>query len=140
VIGLIAGFALATSAPTPPTAVSVPQEARCAFFAALQTVEQGRVRSDHGKGLGPYCLHRGFWECAVKASPDLAGPGYAHCRSVLYSRLIIDAYLVHHAPKEWAAGNWEFCAMVVHRGPTGARLGRGREYARRVVNIMEADK
>lgn len=107
------------------------------FLIALEKVEDAEHRpSDHGKGKGPLCVHYGYWMDAVKASPGLRSAGYAHCTSRIYSWQIVDAYLTHFCPESWASGDWLTCAAIHNRGVEGAKKGKGKRFARRVVNLM----
>jgi hypothetical protein len=107
------------------------------FLKALAAVEDGQGRvTDHGKGIGCFSIHRDYWMDAVRACPELARVGYRHCSSPLYSWQIVEAYLRHHAPASWDAKDWFRLAQIHHVGPTGARKGRGKAFAARVVDSM----
>ena len=134
-IAAIAAIAISVS---PQTATTFTHQDFLKALEAVEGVRRGH-HSDGGRGLGTYAIHKGYWEDAVRAEPDLKAPGWQHCAtSRLYSRLIVAAYLKHHAQKAWADGDWLFCAKVHNRGLLGASRGRGRDFAKRVVNTMEA--
>ena len=86
---------------------------------------------DDGLAIGPYQIHRVYWQDAHTYDPTLGG-AYQDCRVRGYAERVIDAYMRRHAPEAWQLGKAERLARTHNGGPTG-HLKRATEgYWRRV--------
>lgn len=118
ILGLLA---LATSA-----SAQVPAR----FYDALWHVEtggrQGAVVGDGGKALGPYQIHRAYWQ-------DSGVPGsYGMVTNEAYARRVVAAYLQRYAPRAVASGDLETLARTHSGGPSGASKPATLGYWRKV--------
>lgn len=86
---------------------------------------------DNGKAIGPYQIHRVYWQDAIQAAPDLGGD-YQDCRRRGYAERIIDAYMQRHAPDAWQRGVAETIARIHNGGPKGAADPKTDGYWQRV--------
>lgn len=89
------------------------------FFRALHAVESGGrigpIRGDKGAALGPYQLHKSYWQdSGVKGS-------YSQCADLAYSRAVVSAYMQRKAPLAWAAGDCRTLAMTHNGGPSALK-------------------
>ena len=92
---------------------------------AIRQVETGghpdpsNAVGDGGKALGPYQIHRVYWQDAVERDPSLVANGetYANVRSQAYAERVILAYWSRYA-KSWTA---EELARIHNGGPKGHR-------------------
>jgi hypothetical protein len=102
---------------------------------AIRFVESGDRSDvpdgDGGKAIGPYQIHRVYWQDAVSAQPALGGD-YQQCRDRAYAERIIDAYMAKWVPDDWARGEAEVIARVHNGGPRGASLAATEAYWQRV--------
>jgi hypothetical protein len=89
---------------------------------AIRMVESGGrddVRDgDGGLAIGPYQIHRVYWQDAVEFDPALGGD-YQDCRRRDYAERVIDAYMRRWVPGAWRAGDGEVIARVHNGGPRG---------------------
>lgn len=89
---------------------------------AIRFVESGdrddAADGDDGKAIGPYQIHRVYWEDALRAQPSLGGD-YQDCRSRAYAERVIAAYMQRWVPEAWHDGDAEILARVHNGGPTG---------------------
>ncbi|HEX5050167.1 MAG TPA: hypothetical protein VFZ65_00215 [Planctomycetota bacterium] len=75
---------------------------------------------DDGRAIGPFQIHREYWQDALKAEPSLGG-SYQDCRRRDYAERIVAAYMRRWVPDAWAAGDAEVLARVHNGGPKGAQ-------------------
>jgi Destabilase len=89
---------------------------------AIRQVESGGLKDggrkatgDGGKAIGPYQIHKPYWE-------DSKVPG-AHddCRDPAYARKVVLAYWKRYAPKSLASVDAQSLARVHNGGPDGAK-------------------
>lgn len=62
---------------------------------AIRQVESGGredLVGDAGRAIGPYQIHRAYWQDAVRADPRLGGR-YEDCKREAYARRVVRAYL-----------------------------------------------
>lgn len=71
---------------------------------------------DGGKAIGPYQIHRVYWQDAIEHAPEIGGT-YADCRDAAYAERIILAYWERYAP----AYDYETLARIHNGGPKGHR-------------------
>ncbi len=92
------------------------------ILAAIRFVESGDrddvPDGDDGKAIGPYQIHRVYWQDALRAEPALGGD-YQDCRSRAYAERVIAAYMRRWIPAQWDAGDAEIIARVHNGGPLG---------------------
>jgi len=92
---------------------------------AIRAVETGSCADpanavgDGGKALGPYQIHRVYWQDAVKRDPSLVANGqtYDSVRDAAYAERVILAYWSRYAPS-WDA---QTLARIHNGGPAGHR-------------------
>ncbi len=105
------------------------------ILAAIRFVESGDRADvpdgDGGRAIGPYQIHRGYWQDAVRADPALGG-SYEHCRQRAYAERVVAAYMRKWTPAAWQRGDAEAIARVHNGGPDGAREHTTRGYWERV--------
>lgn len=76
------------------------------------------VDGDGGLAIGPYQIHRVYWQDAIEAEPGLGG-SYEDCRRRDYAERVIAAYMRRWVPGAWRAGDGEIVARVHNGGPRG---------------------
>lgn len=100
------------------------------FFYALRAVEtggrSGAILGDDGEALGPYQIHRAYWQ-----DSKVAGR-YEQCADEAYARRVVLAYLTRYAPAAVQAGDFETLARIHNGGPRGARKAATLAYWRKV--------
>jgi hypothetical protein len=92
---------------------------------AIRAVESGSCADpanavgDGGKALGPYQIHRVYWQDAVDRDPSLVANGqtYQNVRDAAYAERVILAYWSRYAPS-WDA---QTLARIHNGGPKGHR-------------------
>ncbi len=101
-----------------------------AILDAIRQVESGGEanppRGDDGKALGPFQIHRIYWQDAVAFDPQLgpeAGYSYEDCADRFYAQLVVKAYMLRWIPEDWSRANAEVIARTHNGGP----LGQGKE-------------
>ena len=90
---------------------------------AIRQVETGGHRDpanavgDNGAALGPYQIHRVYWQDAVQFDPSLVANGetYANVRNQAYAERVVMAYWSRYA-KSWDA---QTLARIHNGGPKG---------------------
>lgn len=90
---------------------------------AIRQVETGghpdpsNAVGDGGKALGPFQIHRVYWEDAVAHDPSLTAQGqsYESVRDVAYAERVILAYWRRYAPS-WDA---QALSRIHNGGPKG---------------------
>ena len=85
---------------------------------AIRQVESGGrdLTGDGGKAIGPYQIHRRYWQDAVRLDPSLGGT-YNDCRREQYARRVVRVYLAHYGKGK----SNEDMARIHNGGPTGHR-------------------
>ena len=118
-------------------ALTRPDRAR--ILDAVRMVESGGndrcSDGDGGLAIGPYQIHRRYWEDAVGFEPDLGparGFGYEDCRRREYAERVIGAYMRRYVPQAWDRGDAEIIARTHNGGPQGARRDATLGYWQRV--------
>jgi hypothetical protein len=105
------------------------------FFSALHAVETsgrtGPILGDGGKALGPYQIHRDYWQ-------DARVPGrYEDVASEPYARRVVVAYLHRYAPGAVARRDYQTLARIHNGGPAGARKASTLPYWRRFQTKLQ---
>lgn len=119
------------------SALTRPDRAR--ILDAVRMVESGGndrcADGDGGLAIGPYQIHRRYWEDAVAFEPDLGparGFAYDDCRRRDYAERVIGAYMRRYVPEAWERGDAEVIARTHNGGPQGARRDATLGYWERV--------
>ncbi len=86
---------------------------------------------DGGLAIGPYQIHRIYWQDAITFRPELGGD-YQDCRQRAYAERVIDAYMSKWAPDAWRDGDAERIARVHNGGPRGHENPKTDRYWQRV--------
>ena len=74
---------------------------------------------DGGRAIGPYQIHRVYWQDAIAFRPQLGG-AYESCRQRDYAERVIAAYMEQWVPDAWASNDAEVIARTHNGGPKGA--------------------
>ena len=117
-LGLMSPAALAPAAP--PAAAPRAAWTLDEVLAAVREVESGgspdggrTAHGDGGRALGPYQIHRAYWQ-------DARLPGrYEDCRDPAYARRVVEAYWRRWCPRALAQVDAEVLARVHNGGPQG---------------------
>lgn len=86
---------------------------------------------DGGQAIGPYQIHRVYWQDAVAFRPELGGD-YQDCRRRAYAERVIDAYMRRYAAAAWSNGHAETIARTHNGGPKGPTKETTLPYWQRV--------
>ena len=135
---------LSPAAAAPPAATAGPPAPWTLdeVLAALRTVESGgtpdggrSARGDDGGALGPYQIHRAYWQ-------DARVPGrYEDCADAAYARRVVLAYWRRWCPRALADVDAEVLARVHNGGPRGharpATLAFWRKVERALVEARQ---
>lgn len=70
---------------------------------------------DGGKAIGPYQIHRVYWQDAVDYDKSIGGT-YQDCRDKIYAEKVVKAYLRRYTPSN---ATYEHMARVHNGGPNG---------------------
>lgn len=134
---LTAGWLAAQTLLAPPT------WSRQEILDAIRHVESGGRPNppdgDGGLAIGPYQIHRVYWEDAVTHVPELRTRGYQACRERAYAERVIDAYMRRWVPDAWRHGEAETIARVHNGGPQGAAKASTDRYWRKVHARLTGD-
>jgi len=118
---------------------TAPQAAREGALRAIRIVESGGVPDppdgDGGRAIGPFQIHRAYWQDAAGADPSLGG-SYEDCRDPGYARRVVEAYMLRWAPNAWTRGDAETIARTHNGGPQGPRRESTLPYWRRVQAVL----
>jgi hypothetical protein len=103
------------------------------ILAALRHVESGgcpdegrSARGDGGSAIGPYQIHRAYWQ-------DAKVPGsYERCRDAEYARAVVLAYWRRYCPQALQALEAETLVRVHNGGPRGHAKASTRAFWLRV--------
>jgi hypothetical protein len=94
---------------------------------AIEQVESGgrtNVVGDNGKAIGPFQIHRVYWQDAIEYDPSIGG-SYSDCRDPHYARKVVRAYMSRYAPK---GASDEVFARIHNGGPKGHRKAATEKY------------
>jgi hypothetical protein len=98
-----------------------PDEGRCAV-------------GDGGRAIGPFQIHRAYWQ-------DAGLPGaFEDCRDPEYARAVVLAYWRRYCPRALDDLDAEALARVHNGGPTGDRRESTRGFWRKVEGVLEASR
>jgi hypothetical protein len=85
---------------------------------------------DGGKAIGPYQIHRSYWQDA-----RLDGE-YEQCRDRAYAECVIEAYMLRYVPEAWWSCDPEVIARTHNGGPKGRFKAATDRYWRAVENTL----
>ncbi len=108
---------------------------------AIRQVESGGLKDggrkavgDGNKAIGPFQIHRPYWE-------DSKVPGkYDDCREPAYARKVVLAYWKRYAPKSLEAVDVQSLARVHNGGPDGAKQECTLAFWRKVERELKAGR
>jgi hypothetical protein len=106
---------------------------------AIRQVESGGLKDggrkatgDGGKAIGPFQIHRPYWE-------DSKVPGkHDDCRDPAYARKVVLAYWKRYAPKALESVDAQALARVHNGGPDGAKQECTLAFWRKVERELNA--
>jgi len=82
---------------------------------------------DGGRAIGPFQIHRAYWQDAVAHDPSIGGV-YSDCKDEAYARRVVLAYLSRYC-KSWSD---EAVARIHNGGPSGHTRKSTVKYWRKV--------
>lgn len=106
------------------------------LLAAIRQVESGgndKAVGDGGKAIGPYQIHRVYWQDAVHFDKRLGG-SYEDCYDPEYAKKVVRAYMKRYAPKD---ASDETYARIHNGGPRGATIKATKPYWAKVRKAMK---
>lgn len=126
-IGLLLSLSAAVAVPPPPG-----YDTGRILDAIRQTETGGEADpanavGDGGKAIGPFQIHKAYWQDAVAHDPSIGGT-YQDCRDEAYARRIVLAYLSRYCTV-WTD---ETVARIHNGGPKGHRKAATLPYWRKV--------
>jgi len=100
---------------------------------AIRQVESGGrdLVGDGGKAIGPYQIHREYWQDAVAADKTLGGT-YADCHGEQYARRVVRAYLTRYGRGKTD----EQMARIHNGGPSGHRKSATVGYWLKISHVL----
>lgn len=110
-----------------------------ALLDAIRRVETGGCKDpsaavgDNGKAIGPYQIHRVYWQDAVEYDPSIGGK-YSDCRNEEYARKVVRAYMARYAPK---GASDEVFSRIHNGGPKGHRKAATKAYWAKVRKHLD---
>lgn len=125
VVGLLATLAAAVP---PPSTYDTDR-----ILDAIRQTETGgeadpaNAVGDGGKAIGPFQIHKAYWQDAVEHDPSIGGV-YSDCKDEAYARRIVLAYLSRYC-KVWTDEN---VARIHNGGPSGGKRQSTVKYWRKV--------
>jgi len=110
-----------------------------ALLDAIRRVETGGCKNpanavgDNGKAIGPFQIHRVYWQDAVEHDPSIGGT-YADCKDEKYARKVVRAYMARYAPK---GASDEVFSRIHNGGPKGHKKAATKAYWAKVRKEMK---
>lgn len=92
--------------------------------------DQANAVGDNGKALGPYQIHKVYWQDARVAGE------YEQVKDDLYARSVIIAYWKRYAPAALAGNDYETLARIHNGGPKGNKKSATVSYWRKVKAFL----
>ena len=110
------------------------------ILEAIRFVESGgRIDppdGDGGKAIGPFQIHREYWQDAHEFDAALGGE-YENCRDAGYAIDVVRAYMKRYAPDAWRRGDAEVVARTHNGGPRGRHKQATEGYWHKVRRLLE---
>jgi hypothetical protein len=91
---------------------------------------------DGGAALGPYQIHREYWQDAVERDKSLGGT-YEDVKDPAYAERVVRAYMARYAPK---GADFETLARIHNGGPKGAKKESTMGYWGRVKAALPPEE
>jgi len=111
------------------------------ILSAVREVETGgepdegrRATGDGGLAIGPFQIHRAYWQDA-----GIRG-AFEDCRDPEYARAVVLAYWRRYCPRALDELEAEVLARVHNGGPRGARLESTLAFWCKVERALEVDR
>ena len=107
------------------------------FFTAIATVESNNDTMAQGADgeIGAMQIMPAFWSDSIEYR-DIGGTHF-DCYSREYSKMIMEGYFRRYAENAWLAEDWHSLARIHHGGWNGMNRKHTKQYADRVIAIME---
>ncbi len=110
------------------------------ILEAIRMVESGgrddAPDGDGGAAIGPFQIHRSYWDDALRAAPALGGD-YQDCRRRDYAVRVVEAYMQYWVPAAWREGDAEVIARTHNGGPLGSSKEATLKYWHKVRAQLE---
>ncbi len=134
---LVAFFAAAASGS------NIPLPSELKLLKAINKVEasgvrDGKILGDNGKALGPFQIHRIYWQDAHEFDKSLGGK-YEDCQHWDYSVRVVHSYWRRYAPEALRKGDYETLSRVHNGGPNGTRKPATLSYWRKVQIVLDKE-
>jgi len=99
---------------------------------AIRMVESSDGKNlvgDGGKAIGPYQIHKAYWQDAVEHDPSIGG-SYKDCMNRAYAERIVVAYFNRYATKRriGSTPTYEDMARIHNGGPNGYKSEKTEGY------------
>lgn len=99
---------------------------------AIRMVESSDGKNligDRGKAIGPYQIHKCYWEDAVEFDPSIGG-SYKDCMNRAYAERVVVAYLNRYATARriGSTPTYEDMARIHNGGPNGFKSDKTEGY------------
>jgi hypothetical protein len=108
---------------------------------AIRMVESSDGKNlvgDGGKAIGPYQIHKCYWQDAVQFDPSIGG-SYKDCMNRAYSERIVIAYLNRYATTKRIGSKptYEDMARIHNGGPNGYKSSKTEGYWEKVEQHID---
>jgi len=108
------------------------------FLRALHQVEAsgrfGPIVGDNGQALGPFQIHRAYWQAS-----GVAGT-YEQCADYDYSVKVVTGYLTRYGSSFMRARAYEPLARIHNGGPRGHKKKSTKKYWLKVKKYLTSEK
>jgi hypothetical protein len=106
------------------------------FIKALNMVEASGKHSnvhpgDNGSAIGPFQIHRKYWE-----DSGVAG-NWEECNNYEYAVKVVEAYMHRYGGHFIATGDWESLARIHNGGPHGYKDPSTDDYAEKFNTALQ---
>ena len=92
---------------------------------------------DHGQAIGPFQIHRAYWQDACRFEPSLATKPYIACREYDYASQVVKAYLCHYGAIIKSMDSAECLGRVHNGGPSGHVSKSTVEYGKKLKKLYD---
>ncbi len=113
----------------------VPNELLKALHQVESSGRYGAIIGDGGRALGPFQIHKGYWQDATDYDKSIKGK-YSDCADYDYSVKVINAYIKRYAKSAVATRNFEKIARIHNGGPLGYTNKNTLKYWKKVEVAM----
>lgn len=123
---LLLMLAIAGGAPLP-----VPTKLTKAIHQVETSGRLGPILGDNGKALGPFQIHKSYWQdSGVKGS-------YSRCSDYNYALQVVTGYLNRYGKQFIRSNNLEALARIHNGGPTGHQKAATKHYWAKVKKELD---